>query len=675
MAAFLQQVTTNIQDYKIKMKKLYYSRIFFPFFGLLAAGDVPALSTFRDVGTDTENPVVFFESFEGDLSSRWQVPSSVKIQAGEGVTGSRALVLSRTKENVTDYKRAMVRCNLKLTPGKYYRISASYRTEGVKDGLRVGTIISVKPDQDVAVTYPQQFPDNSTDWKSTYIDFRAGELNQVTICLWWDVEGKAFWDDIKVEEQVSNSGALYACEPQSLRLNDDGTVELKGALWGKNDISGYAVILETAGKRFMEKFDKNSKVKFSLGRLPGGKYECKACIADLTSKTLLVKRTFTLFRDPAAKPVHGSVCFDRDGLPLLNGKTFFPIGIFVSHLRSEADLKRIADGGFNFILHYRSFDLNIQKGLAVPPLPEKLQGSPDPKRNTDPVWNKQTRESLDLIRKHALYYIPTWGGEPDVFQHPAVIARYTADEVPVTRIPALQKQRERISERNPFHPVIALTNRPADFFAYARIADIVGFDNYPVEGKNDKSRSMLRMRNALIKAQEAGLRVMFVPQAFNWGAFRPAKNYKNFSYPTEEEIRSMTLLPVIFGVRWFCFYHYDVLFDKQEKMDPGSSHQSWKNLTNAVQMLKRLQPWLFSTEPAGKIKVVSHTGATVDAKAFRKNGKLCVVITACGPGKSGAFLNVGKNGLKSQYGRTESYGDGTYRFTGNGISSDILIEP
>lgn len=641
----------------------------------ITAGDVPALSTFQNMTAETTNPVVFFEGFEGELSPQWQVPETVKLEEGEGVTGTRALVLSRTEENASEYERAVAVRSLPLTPGKYYRVSACYRTEGVRDGLRVGTILSVKPDNDLAPVYPEKFPDNSTAWKTTEFVFRAGELNRISICLWWDVTGKAYWDDIRVEEVASNQGALYV-KNMALRLNDEGTVELRGTLWGKTDLTGYSVILEAAGQRLMKSFDAGSEVKFNLGGLPDGEYPCQAYIVDLPEKKILVKQAFTLFRNAAAEAIHGAVSFRADGCPLLNGEPFFPIGIFVSHLRSEADLKRIAEGGFNFLIHYRSFDLNIHGGFEpVPEEPGKEPpGRPDPKREATPEWQEQVRRSLDLVRKYDLKYIPTWGGEPAVFRHDAVLARYTADEVPATRIPALAEQRKRIARNHPFHPVIALTNRPADFFAYAQIGDVLGYDNYPVEGKNDKNRSLLAMRSGLSKAREAGIRLMFVPQAFNWGAFRPTKDYKTFDYPTGEEIRSMTLLPVIFGVRWFCFYDYNTIFGKQEMLDPGSSRQCWDDLTATVKLLGELRPWLFSREEAGEITLDNQKDVQVDVKAFRKDGKLCILIVSSGPSEAEAVLTVGKDGLRSKFGHTTACGDGKYRFTSNGIASDILVE-
>jgi hypothetical protein len=50
-----------------------------------------------------------------------------------------------------------------------------------------------------------------------------------------------------------------------------------------------------------------------------------------------------------------------------------------------------------------------------------------------------------------------------------------------------------------------------------------------------------------------------------------------------------------------------------------------------------------------------------------------VLVTGTGPGASEAEITVaGSANLKARYGKTESLGNGTYRFKGTDICSDVL---
>ena len=55
-------------------------------------------------------------------------------------------------------------------------------------------------------------------------------------------------------------------------------------------------------------------------------------------------------------------------------------------------------------------------------------------------WRKQTKRTLDIIDQMGLKFIGSTGDE--VFQHPAVIGPYTADEATITRLPALKKSNQ-----------------------------------------------------------------------------------------------------------------------------------------------------------------------------------------------------------------------------------------
>ena len=94
-----------------------------------------------------------------------------------------------------------------------------------------------------------------------------------------------------------------------------------------------------------------------------------------------------------------------------------------------------------------------------------------------------------------------------------------------------------------------------------------------------------------------------------------------------------------------------------------------------AKLLRGLEPWLLSLEKAPDVAIASKASSIVDARAFSSDGKLRVLVTACGPGKAEAVITVpGKTNLKSRFGNIRPLGGGKYLFCGDDICSDILME-
>ena len=193
-------------------------------------------------------------------------------------------------------------------------------------------------------------------------------------------------------------------------------------------------------------------------------------------------------------------------------------------------------------------------------------------------------------------------------------------------------------------------------------------DRYPIRGK--ESRSMASIRDHFTSGiGNAKMGVWFVPQTFHWGAYQ--KPVENFRFPTENEMRSMMLLAMNMGAKGYCFYSYSTIFDRQEKIFPGSAKKFWPQVVRVARMLKSLEEFFF-TDDVTRVACVNKGKNKVEAKLYRSGKKVCVVITCDGPGRAEAVLRLPELKLKSLYGNTVRQKDGTYKFTGLDIGSDVL---
>ena len=264
----------------------------------------------------------------------------------------------------------------------------------------------------------------------------------------------------------------------------------------------------------------------------------------------------------------------------------------------------------------------------------------------------------------------------DSMKHePNVLGWYVSDENPIDEIPTICRLRETISERDPWHPTMTLTNVPGNFILFAKSGDYIMHDSYPVgigAYKDGPVQTMDYSRRSLDDVKKVGTPFVWVPQIFPWGS--SWKKLPN-RYPTEVEMRSMALLGAIYDAKAYFFYSYHHCFYYSEKLTPGYAETHWEHVKGAVAIINELTPYLLSREIAPETAVKQTDGPKVLARAFSHGGKTAVVITADGPGEASAEITVkGKPGLKSKYGRTTETAPGIYRFNGLHIDSDVLMD-
>ena len=254
-------------------------------------------------------------------------------------------------------------------------------------------------------------------------------------------------------------------------------------------------------------------------------------------------------------------------------------------------------------------------------------------------------------------------------RHPAILFWYITDENPLHEIPNAIDFRHRISAIDPFHPVLTCTDVFRNQFHFAQTGDVLNPDCYPIEKKGP--HSMAKIRSHL--TQDTGLPLFFAAQAFNWGAFAAEGEYELFSYPTAEEMRSMGLLALNGGARGLTYFSYTTALIRHEMFDSGSFTWFWPQVVSVVQFMREMGPFFTTTTPAQPLEVTPDGKNFVEAKLHRNGDRVCVIVTADGPGAAKATFRLpdGLN-LKPRFGHTVKNADGSFTFTGTDICSDVL---
>ena len=645
----------------------------------------PKLGDFTALSKDDQGKVVFIYTFEpGGRNPR--VPKPYKIIKGEGVTGGGGLVLSRPKagDKYVFFKRDFKN----LEPGRNYKLSVMTRVRGMRHAA-TGKPVSGKVSlagfdfhgggKYMGSSYIRQKIDKGErDWQTDEMVFTMRkEYDKAQMVLFLKRPytcRQVVWDNVKLERLGENL-SIYPVLPKQLRLDAEGKIKLRVVDMGSaRALAAFAV---TADGRELYAPVEDGFAEFALGKLPEGVHNVKFFVGDPKQKKVIGEAKFP-FTVTVAAPPEGAVATDETGRVTVDGKPFFPLGFYLERPNefNAEHAKWLREAGANTVLPYRSYQMRLPEskgGYSVSALRKSLDFMRD--NGLKVIFGMLevntrsgiTLDSFDGAKGRAAVIGRIVGGLKD---HPALLGWYISDENPISEMGKVADLRFRISRLDPFHPVATLTNIADNYIWYGPTGDFMMIDPYPIV--DESSQSMTRIRLSFEKQQrESRMGVWWVPQTFNWGIYRRTEKYSDFRYPTEEDMRAQLLLALNFRARGIIFYAYESI-RRHDKFDPGASEWFGAQVKRICLLAKELTPFFLAEEKPTAVALESTGASKVEAKLHTAGGKSIVVVTSDGPGEGIAVLNVGRDGLKSRFGKTRALGDGKYEFRGMNMSGDLL---
>jgi hypothetical protein len=284
------------------------------------------------------------------------------------------------------------------------------------------------------------------------------------------------------------------------------------------------------------------------------------------------------------------VYFDERGRTIVDGKPFFPLGVYVHPRDGEVPyLERLKGGPFNCIIECRP-----------------------------------TRKMLDKFHEAGLMAIPRSHWKPDDIRgvysalkdHPALLAWYIIDETPVDYAEeqiSLQKIRR---ECDPDHPTLAVLDYPRNVDAFMGAFDVVASDPYPVGYKRPPIR-IAADYPAICRARSYGIRPLWqVPQSFAWDWCHKYGHPAEDRYPTYEELRSMAWQAVAGGANGLLWYSAHHIF---KCSPPEDLEKNWGALVKVAGEIGRHVDTILSPEEP---PAVTTDCDDIAVRAFRKDGKV-----------------------------------------------------
>jgi len=281
---------------------------------------------------------------------------------------------------------------------------------------------------------------------------------------------------------------------------------------------------------------------------------------------------------------------------ILNGKAFFPLGLYVvQSLTDTSQLDEIANSTFNTLMNY-----NINNGTDAQRMNYLNQLE---SRNLKLIF------SLSEYFGHGIEDMDTITRKVNTFKnHPAIISWYINDERGPEYLPELVARYETIKKLDGNHPVWSVHWNTNWLIREAHTTDIVGVDPYPID--NNPITLVSRMADG---ARQAGKPLWLVPQIFDWRDYPndPAGRDRTGRPPTRDEMRAMTYLAINHGAKGLIYYSY---FNIRDDIDYKTR---WEEIKRIVSEIDRLRPVLLSTQQTNDNDIICNN-RNIDYKLMRE---------------------------------------------------------
>ncbi len=358
------------------------------------------------------------------------------------------------------------------------------------------------------------------------------------------------------------------------------------------------------------------------GGLSAGKY-----VLRITAKNKASGQTLATAEHEVRPPdTPTPTCYiDAHRRVILNGKPFFPLGMYWGSI-NEADIKLYADSAFNCLMPYgrpkpEQMDLAQKHGLKV------IYSIKDFYAGTRwaPGFIKTEADEERAVRQYVTQFR----------NHPALLAWYLNDELPVSMMPRLVAHQQWVEKLDPNHPTWVVLYQVHDVGRYTKSFDVIGTDPYPIP-KSPASRAAEWTR--LTVEQTAGCRgVWQVPQVFNWATYRKThEQRKGLRPPTLAEMRSMAWQCITEGATGLVFYSFmDLKRDKATGFAP-----QWQKVKTMAAEIDAMIPAILSIEPAPAVRVAA--GDWLHWITRVRNGKLYIMAVNDGDGEGVAKFTLPK---------------------------------
>lgn len=624
---------------------------------MVAASGCPVL------GANPENLVKnpgFEEIDNSGATIAWSERKPVyRFLDGCGREGSRGLAFDNSDPNFYSFPTQA----LEFKPGACYEFEVWVRTEELKGDETGATICMQWSDaagKFIGGAYLGGTLGTSDGWVlvkgSTQPIPENAKSVTVSPYVRRGMTGKAWFDDLRVTRyyppMVSTlSASCYRHTAASGQVAFSATLSLRDAGLKPEQVSGAFVFEDSQGREVRqlkpELLDERiARATLEVSELPIGDYTVTFAL-NARDGSSSGKRSMK-FQRVAKLPERRSYIDDHRRL-IVDGQPFFPLGMYWSAVK-EPQLGVYAKGPFNSLMPYQSPTTNQMDachayGLKVIySIKDIFYGTQWSPKNI-----KTAADETEWIKRTVAVHRP----------HPALLAWYLNDELPLTMVDRLAARQQLLEELDPDHPTWVVLYQYEQVGDYLDTFDVIGTDPYPIPFK---PAGMALEWTRVTRDQSHNSRAMWqVPQVFDKGAYSKGAEREKTRPPTLAEMRTMAWQCIAGGANGLVFYSFFDLHKMNER-DPFEGR--WAEVCEMGAEIKALIPVLLSVEPTPA--VVVDAPAAVETRLWKHGG--AVYLLAVNGSEAAVTADIKVAGtfksVNAQFGpKPATKGDGTLTFT------------
>lgn len=540
----------------------------------------------------------FEQAFTG-----WSKPNSMwRVEDGAGYDGTKGLVW----ECDDTESQANASQNVKLEAGSKYRFTALVKVDKLKgakvpvravmfswfdvDGKWVANTRAIPVDDNGALKGGwERYEGMTSMMKST--DARG----VIRCMLRKGATGKVRFDNVTVE-RVPVTPVRFVCTSACRDSATDGELRVLASINADTNlhVATLTVGLANGGVRVLKPhLFSNDTAAFSVPvpELAMGKQMLAFRLLSKKDGTVFGSAEIAFERKAQNAPCR-RVSFDSQRRMLLDGKRFFPLGLYV-YAMSPEDMEQYKRGPFNFAVQYGDITTEQldrwQKAGVIVAADVRALICGNHRAATQGI---KTQEDTKAALKRRF-------GE--IGSHPALAMWYSNDEAPLYMVPNMTVVHEFLHEIDPERATLTCLCHPNTVRDFLPSFDILAHDCYPI-GNTKGPNSELRRVTRQMRETEAGLAAMrplwFIPQTFDWRWHRSKKlwpkcDQQYLRMPTRDEMANMTWQGIACGANGIVSFCY---FSIRKKMKGEEFEKAWGETCAVAFEVKRLEDVLLSDD-------------------------------------------------------------------------------
>ena len=560
-----------------------------------------------------EGPIVTNGGFEAGGDGKvagWRAQGKYAFRAGAGINGTGAFYY----ENDNPKYYGVPGQKIHLAPGKRYKFSVWIRTEDVK-GDESGASICVEwcgaDGKWLGGAYAGGVKGTKfwtkVDCMTPIIPEKAHTFH-VAPYVRKGMTGKAWFDDVSVTP-VEPKVVSGVCSTAYRDMAAEGDVTFRALLERNGSVPPERVVfryLDADGRLRFAPADAKLACTVPVASLKTGRQ--KVGVSAYAADGGLLGTAEMAFTRVAQLPKR-TVWFDRHGRTIVNGEPFFPLGMYWGGITTNK-FEVYAKGPFNCLMPYASptskdlMDLCHAHGVKV------IYSVKDVFSGTH--W---APKGVDTEADEVAYITARVSKFKN---HPALLAWYLNDELPLSMLPRLSARRDLMERLDPGHPGWVVLYQYSQIADYMPSFDVIGTDPYPIP----RPAAMASTWTRATRKGTMGLKPLWqVPQAFDWAAYKksPEEKKKNRA-PTEAELRSMCWQCIACGANGLVMYSW---FDLWKEPNGVPFAQRWAEVCRVGQEIKEQIPVLLAVGPA---PTVSGAPDELAVRTWGKDGAAYVLV-------------------------------------------------